>query len=226
MALLSDGRYEALRKAEEVFRRLLQRSPSNETARQARLFTVAALAVEFGEGQERAADLLDRGGEPTTDLGASARCLAALAAGKLNRAVREVASSSKRYPQSPFVAYARVWVERYSDAPDRALVMLTGVEGGAAKILLLRSRATALLELDRPREVEQLLGTLTEAQAKAPWAILIRLRTRLASETQGLSLPELDDALSLTTDSRGRVSAFQRRVAHLLLADAYSEARP
>lgn len=222
MALLSEGRYESLRKAESVFRRLLRRSPSNPTARQARIFVVAALAVEFGEAQDRAADLLEREGEPTTDLGASARCLAALAAGKRERAAREVAAATKRYPRSPWVAYAHAWVERHADAPERALVVLAGVEGGAAKILLLRSRATALLELDRPREAEALLGQLSEAQAKAPWAILLRLRARLATGTPPLALPELDEALALTTDRRGRVSVLQRRVAHGLLGVAYA----
>lgn len=220
-SLLSDGRYESLRKAEQVFRRLLQRSPSDIEAREARLFAVAALAIEFGEGLERAADLLDRLGEAKTDLGASGRCLAALAAGKLESAAKEAESASKQHPRSPWVAYAKAWVERYSDSPDTALVLLAGVDGGPARTLHLRSRISALLELDRHKETTPLFATLEEGQAKAPWAILLKLRARLADPRQEISLPDLDSVLTISTDSQNRSSALQRRVAHLLLAKAY-----
>ncbi len=222
MRQIERGTFTSLNRADEDLRKVLRRAPSHDAARSLRLFVVATLAAEYGHGLQRAAEMADQAKGRQDEFLAAGRCLLALVAGHRERAKNLAKEAGAKYPESPWVAYARATVAEWMGDPDRALTLIAGVTGKPARQWLLRSRARLLLALGRRSEAEKTLKSLSAEEAKRPWVVLLQLRLRLAQADAEFKLASLDGAIGITADTQGHTSDRQRRWAHLLLAEGYA----
>ncbi len=213
--------FRSLKSADEKLLKVLQESSKNKVAKSLRAFVAAVIAVEFGGSADRVEQMLDKGGAKDNDLLAATRVLSALSSGNQKKTAAESKKAARRWPQSPFVAYARGLVTQRQGRPAKSLRILDGVPARRAKILLLRAKIRALLALGQYTDVDKALNAISNKQKKAPWVRLLGMRHRVASTRKALPLKTLDPALSLVADATGRVSPRQKRWAQYLLAEAY-----
>ena len=221
LAALDQGSFTSLKGAEELLRLLLQKSPSNQSARSLRAFVLAVLAVEHGNAPDQAQQALDRGGGRDDDLLAGARVLTALAREELGKTQQQGRDRTVRWPRSPYLAYAVGVTALRQGYPGKALRLFESVPQSRATSLILRNKIRALIALGQWRDASKLVAAIPPNERKLPWAILMQAWHTLAQPDSAVTLRSLDGCIQLVADARGTVSARQKRWAHYLLAEAY-----